>query len=1613
MPHAAAPVDRPSRAPPTSSTPEPPPSTPTEEIIMSVLRPRLLAGLATLAVAALAGGLLAATPVAAPAEAAGASGAGPTGPVALDLVANGGFEAGDPAPSGWTASRGARIAADAASGARSLEVVNATGAAWEGANSDPFAVDARRIRSVRLTGQLALDDVRQGATADNAAKVNVAFVLGDGSRRWQSVRATGTQSWTGFDQTYPVPAGTVSAFASVAVDRAVGTARFDDIALEAVEHVNLVNNPGFELATPSTADCPLPAWCTPWQSSTYSVDTETVASGSRAMRIDGEPDVKRGGFVTVQLGRGAWTQIHVSARVKLRDVELADRADFPGAARVSVNFSSAEADGSTLYQGSGVLGGILTGSRDWTTLEGTFRVPAQSTRVQLIPTVQDATGSLWVDDVRVVPDSTAIMPVDTTKRAAAGAAAETHLHVTNRAATPSAVRFAIDGADGSPIQGGSVEPAVTPVLPPGGSATVVVSIPVAPDAAPGDAVSALVRATPEADAARTETARVTAVAASASTRPDEPRVYSTPSQLGELRERIATQPWAGDAFRTTVVANADAWLATPLDQPILHGGWSGDFKCPGTNTSLVWRADTPSAHRCPIDGSEHTGAKLDAAWIEIWHNNAAQAAADLALAAQVLPAGDARREAYAAKARDILVYYADRTLSVPLNVLYGRVHYQSLDEAVALVPLVDAYDLVRETLGEDDRVDIEHNLLRPLAEMLVSSPMATGNFQAWTVGAVHGVGSAIDDADLMTWALDDPQDGVEFLLDTARLEDGWWWEGAASYHVYALQAITQLAMSARNLPEGAPGARDLASDPRFRSMYTTLLPYLHPDMTVPAAGDGGTWGRKFGPGLTMFPEWAFGEYRDPEFAVGLAHAYGALGQPRADRWALRYGADEIPESTGSRQQSTTFRGLGETVLRSGGATGLVPDGDLEAASLADPAAPAGWRLDGASWADAWSDDAFSGSRALAVPAGASASTEARIDGAAVDAIRIAAALRPGSDSGSGAGLDIAFLDSRGRAIERTTIEPDAAAGGWQPVGDRIAVPERAERVRFTARAGGSGLELDRLDAWSDDLLPDGGFEEGGDGWVASGRATTSALADRGGRAAKLVGVPGRTSSWATTVPLSGGAVERVELTARVQATALVPIGSGGGARVVAELLGADGAVVGTHVAEVGRTRGWADVTLPIDVADDANAVRVRVEVRGAVGIVLADDVSLAPTAALDPFQVDAVRLDHGVPGGTHGHADKLHLDLVGGGGLQSTDLGQVYGSSNADLTANWYRETVAHNTVVVDGRSQDRSLHGELIGYGAAGSLQSVDARVDSPYRSVAEASDVDLRRQLLVADGYAIDVLDASGSDAHTYDQSWHGEGGLRLDGAELGAPSCGAPGCALDPDDVDFGYDKIRVDGEAAAAGGWVAEWATSRSVLTLRSLDRDAGTLIRATAPGVATTGEPLPFLLVRREAESTRYTTLVETRSTAESSAVRSAERIADGHVRVARADGATDDLLFGDVGSGSALVRSEGRDATSIDVVGRSSVELDGRTLLRATSGGAPWVMPSASVDLDGSTLRLDLRRSSDGTAAGAQAASGTVVLEVRAAGVRSVELDGRPATFTRSGSIVRITVEVG
>ena len=219
-----------------------------------------------------------------------------------------------------------------------------------------------------------------------------------------------------------------------------------------------------------------------------------------------------------------------------------------------------------------------------------------------------------------------------------------------------------------------------------------------------------------------------------------------------------------------------------------------------------------------------------------------------------------------------------------------------------------------------------------------------------------------------------------------------------------------------------------------------------------------------------------------------------------------------------------------------------------------------------------------------------------------------------------------------------------------------------------------------------------------------------------------------------------------------------------------------------------------------------------------------------------PAMAAAVRF--GSYGGGHGHPDMLNIVTYGAGRQGGLDPGSIH--YGVPLHREWYRTTIAHNTVCVDRKLQARA-DGRLEEWKADGEVTILAASADQAYPGVR------LRRRLRLDATGLEDRFECSSETEHVYDWAFHAPGRLRVVGVQM------EPGEALG-DANGYQHLKIRLRGRTDA--DWRAVWTDGAAQLVIRMKGAPGTEVYVGSGPGRDPTTE-IDALIVRRRTARTVF------------------------------------------------------------------------------------------------------------------------------------------------------------
>ncbi|NOY83052.1 MAG: alginate lyase family protein [Kiritimatiellaeota bacterium] len=216
-------------------------------------------------------------------------------------------------------------------------------------------------------------------------------------------------------------------------------------------------------------------------------------------------------------------------------------------------------------------------------------------------------------------------------------------------------------------------------------------------------------------------------------------------------------------------------------------------------------------------------------------------------------------------------------------------------------------------------------------------------------------------------------------------------------------------------------------------------------------------------------------------------------------------------------------------------------------------------------------------------------------------------------------------------------------------------------------------------------------------------------------------------------------------------------------------------------------------------------------------------------------------------GGYHGHYDKLSFVFFGYGRELGVDPGRARSQAyRLPIHRHWYKATLSHNAVLVDGRSQ-KGVAGDFLWSTAIPTFAAVGAGCDRAFQGVT------VRRALIQTPEYLL-VIDALASKKeHTFTWTYHNRGTAVNSRAAL------QPCKKLEP--AFPGSEYLRDLRTGTANGSVTAEFAMKNlTVHLLMAAGRSSTRVVTGTGVGAAVT-ERVPLLQASRRGRGVEFATVL--------------------------------------------------------------------------------------------------------------------------------------------------------
>ncbi len=214
-------------------------------------------------------------------------------------------------------------------------------------------------------------------------------------------------------------------------------------------------------------------------------------------------------------------------------------------------------------------------------------------------------------------------------------------------------------------------------------------------------------------------------------------------------------------------------------------------------------------------------------------------------------------------------------------------------------------------------------------------------------------------------------------------------------------------------------------------------------------------------------------------------------------------------------------------------------------------------------------------------------------------------------------------------------------------------------------------------------------------------------------------------------------------------------------------------------------------------------------------------------------------------GGGHSHLDKLSFVFFGFGEELGVDRGRAAAQAyNLPIHKQWYRGTISHNTVLVDGKSQ-KPAGGELLFFNHTDREAAAVARTD--------ASDgIDHRRMLFMTEDYLLVFDELKAKEPHRFDWFYHNRGESAV------APLASTPASlsALG-DGASYLADARTGRGDTALRARFPGEKVT----VHLTEAGGKGSAVTTAHGPG-SSVQERVPLVFITREGKEVHFAAVIE-------------------------------------------------------------------------------------------------------------------------------------------------------
>jgi hypothetical protein len=356
-----------------------------------------------------------------------------------------------------------------------------------------------------------------------------------------------------------------------------------------------------------------------------------------------------------------------------------------------------------------------------------------------------------------------------------------------------------------------------------------------------------------------------------------------------------------------------------------------------------------------------------------------------------------------------------------------------------------------------------------------------------------------------------------------------------------------------------------------------------------------------------------------------------------------------------------------------------------------------------------------------------------------------------------------------------------------------------------------------------------------------------------------------------------------------------------------------------------------------------------------------------------------VFLDYGILGGEHGHPDRLQIEYFALGKNWILDpLNESYFNPNLQT---WFRQTIAHNTIVINETTQGWA-NGRYKFFNATDSLQIASGFSDTIYPGA------EITRTIIQVEDYFIDICNINCREERIIDLPIHSFGKLNIDNIDM----IKKPENYFGDKPGIPGYDQLTNIFSGKTNDEWSGIFDTGDGkFLLVKAIGEKDTEVFKAITPPIGgfykqmvKDQSPLPMILSRRITNSTSFVYLMHAYEN-ETDILDFSRGAKAGILVIKRKQG--EDIIYNGNDSVYWLVRRVKNIPAIVSCFNVSEIEYAGIKYFEAAKK-----IEKAEFIYSGDILNITI--------------TDFIALKILAPGINQINLNGEPAVFSRDGDYV-------